>query len=84
MQRPAPQIAFVREGEDFPAISSPTAATSAAKSVGPLSMPSPSAKRTKPVIFAGAPISFSASFSAFSTVRSGLSTKACFRSTTSS
>jgi hypothetical protein len=60
------------------------AATSAAKSLVSLSMPSPKAKRTKPEIFTGAPIVFSASFTACSTVISGLSTKACLSKTTSS
>jgi hypothetical protein len=45
-------------------------ATSAAKSSSAFSMPSPTSRRTKPVISAPA------SFAAFSTVRSGFTTKA--------
>lgn len=47
-----------------------TFATSAAKSSSAFSMPSPTSRRTKPVISAPA------SFAAFSTVRSGFTTKA--------
>src|SRR5262245_7356245 len=61
------------------AIAHPYAASSPARSI-----PSPSAKRWKPVILIGAPAAFWASATAFATLVSGTCTKACASRTASS